>query len=88
VGPGPDSPQSQATTLGPQQRPTPPHGQVQSHHVSIEGDILQSINSKSGPPRKSAGPLGYTVGTSKVGPGPPRVQAGPLEWDPDPPVWV
>jgi hypothetical protein len=56
VGPSHGSPQSQATILGPQQRPTPPHGQVRSHHVSREGGILQSINSESGPSQESAGP--------------------------------
>jgi S-formylglutathione hydrolase FrmB len=40
VGPGHDSPQSRVTTLGPQQRLTPPHGRVRSRHVSREGDIL------------------------------------------------
>jgi hypothetical protein len=57
VGLGHDSPQSQATTLGPQQRPTPPHGRIRSRHMSTEGDILQSINSKSGLPQESAEPL-------------------------------
>jgi hypothetical protein len=60
MGPGHDSPQSQATTLGPQQRPTPPNGRVRCRHMSREGDILQSINSKSGPPRESAGPWIYS----------------------------
>jgi hypothetical protein len=55
VGPSHYSPQPRATTLGPQQRLTPPHGWVRSRHVSREGDILQGINSKSGPPWESAG---------------------------------
>jgi hypothetical protein len=50
VGPGHDSPQSRAITLGPQQRPTPLHGRVRSRHMSKKGDILQGINSESGPP--------------------------------------
>jgi hypothetical protein len=57
VGPSHGSPQSQATILGPQQRPAPPCGRVQSCHVSRESDILQDINSGSGPPWESAGPL-------------------------------
>jgi hypothetical protein len=87
VGPDHDSPQPRATTLGQQQRLTPPHGWVRSRHVSRESDIPQGINSESGPPWESAGPL-YTVWTSKISPGPPRVQTGPLEWDPDPPYGV
>jgi hypothetical protein len=66
VGPSHGSPQSQAAILGPQQHPTPPHGWVQSRHVSREGGILQSINSESGPPRESAGP-------SDIQSGPPRL---------------
>jgi hypothetical protein len=57
VGPDHDSPQSRTATLGPQRRPTPPHGRVRSRHVSREGDILQGINSKSGHPWESTGPL-------------------------------
>ena len=57
VGPGHDSPQPRATTQGQQQRPTPPHGRVRGRHVSRESDILQGINSGSGPPWESAGPL-------------------------------
>jgi hypothetical protein len=56
VGPSHGSPQPQAAILGPQQRPTPPHGWVRSRHVSREGGILQSINSGSGPQREIAGP--------------------------------
>jgi hypothetical protein len=40
VGPGHDSPQPRATTLGQQQHLTPPHGRVQCRHVSRESDIL------------------------------------------------
>jgi hypothetical protein len=98
VGQSHGLPQSHAAILGPQQRPTPPHGRVRSRHVSREGGILQSINNESGPPWESAGPRinspdpqgwswtpGYTVRTSEVGPGPPLVRAGPLEWDLNPP---
>jgi hypothetical protein len=100
VGSSCASPQPRAATLGPQQRPTPPHGRVRGRHESREGDILQSINSESGPPRESAGPPDVQCGPPrmvpdpriysldpKVGSGPPRVQAGPLEWDPYPSVW-
>jgi hypothetical protein len=38
VGPSHDSPQHRATTLGPQQRLTPPHGRVRSCHVFGESD--------------------------------------------------
>jgi hypothetical protein len=84
VGSSHDSPQPRVTTLGPQQRLTPPHWRVQSHHMSRESDIPQGLNSESGPPWECWTPR-YTVRTSKVGPGPPRVQVRPLEWDPDPP---
>jgi hypothetical protein len=57
VGPGHDSPQPRATTLGQQQRLTPSHGQVRGRHVSRESDILQGINSESGPPWESVGPV-------------------------------
>jgi hypothetical protein len=50
VGPGHDSPQPRATTLGQQQRLTPPNGRVRGRHVPRESDILQGINSESGPP--------------------------------------
>jgi hypothetical protein len=51
VGPGHDSPQPRATTLGQQQHLTPPRGQLRGRHVSRESDILQGINSESGPIR-------------------------------------
>jgi hypothetical protein len=57
VGPSHGSPRSQAAILGPQQRLAPPRGRVRSRHVSREGDILQDVNSGSGPPWESAGPL-------------------------------
>jgi hypothetical protein len=66
VGPSHDSPQPRATTLGPQQRLTPPHGWVRSRHVARESDILQGVNSESGPPWESAGPL--------------DIQSGPPSW--------
>jgi hypothetical protein len=88
VGPGHDSPQSRATTLGPQQRPTPRRGWVRSRHVSREGDILQGINNKSGPPWEGAGPL-------DIQSGPPRLVQDLHVCKPDPwngirtppPVW-
>jgi hypothetical protein len=49
VGPSHDSPRPRVTTLGPQQRLTPPHGRARSRHVSRESDIPQGLNSKSGP---------------------------------------
>jgi hypothetical protein len=49
VGPGHDSPQPRPTTLGQQQCLTPPHRRVRGRHMSRENDILQGINSESGP---------------------------------------
>jgi hypothetical protein len=72
VGPDPGSPQPQSTTLGQQQHPTPPRGQLQDRHVAREYDMLQGINSEFGPPWESAGPL--------------LMQTGPLGWVPDPSV--
>jgi hypothetical protein len=57
MGPDHGSPQPQATTLGQRQHPTPPHGQFRGRHVAREDDILQGINSESGPPWEGAGPL-------------------------------
>jgi hypothetical protein len=56
VGPSHDSPQPWATTLGPQQRLTPPHGRVWSRHMAREGDILQGSSSEPEPPWEGAGP--------------------------------
>jgi hypothetical protein len=64
VGPGHDSPQPRATTLGQQQRLTPPHGRVWGHHVSRESDILQGINNESGHPWESVGPMPDPYGPS------------------------
>jgi hypothetical protein len=66
VGPTHDSPQPRATTLGPQQCLTPPHGRVRSRLVSRESDIFQGINSESGPPWESVGPLGIQSGPSRL----------------------
>jgi hypothetical protein len=91
VGPGHDSPQPQATTLGQQQHLTPPRGRLRGCHVSRESDILQGINSESGPPWESAGPLDIqfeppswsrtpmcTDRTPRMGFGPPpRLGSGP-----------
>jgi hypothetical protein len=57
VGPGHDSPQPRATTLGQQQHLTPPHGRVRCRHMSRESDMLWGITSESGPPWESVGPL-------------------------------
>jgi hypothetical protein len=54
--------------------------------MARESDILQGINSESGPHGKVPDPWIYSLDL-QVGPGPPRVWTGPLEWDPDPPVW-
>jgi hypothetical protein len=80
VGPSHGSPQSQAAILGPQQRPTPPHGRVRSRHMSREGGILQSINSGFGPPRESARP-------PDIQSGPPRLVPDPRTYSPDPQGW-
>jgi hypothetical protein len=82
VGPGHDSPQLRATTLGQQQRLTPPHGRVRGRHVSRESDILQGINSESKPPWESAGPVPdpciYSPGLQVwLGPGPPLCEPEP-----------
>jgi hypothetical protein len=66
VGPGRDSPQPRVTTLGQQQRLTPPRGRLRGRHVARESDILQDVNSESGPPWESVGPL--------------DIQSGPLRW--------
>jgi hypothetical protein len=86
MGPGHDSPQPWATTLGQQQHLTPPRGRLQGRHVSRESEILQGINSESGPHGKVRDPWIYSPDL-QVGPRPPRVRTGPLEWDPDPPLW-
>jgi hypothetical protein len=66
VGPSHDSSQPRATTLGPQQRLTPPHGRVQSRHMSIEGDIPQGFNNESRPPWESAEPLDIQFGPPRL----------------------
>jgi hypothetical protein len=49
------------------QHPTPPRGRLRSRHVAREDDILQDINSGSGPPWESVGPLYVRTGpTGKV----------------------
>jgi hypothetical protein len=83
VGPDHDSPQPRTTTLGQQQRLTPPRGRLRGRHVARESDILQGINSESGPPWEVPDPWIYSPDL-QVGPGPPRVRTGPLEWDSDP----
>jgi hypothetical protein len=66
VGASHDSPQPRATTLGPQQHLTPPHERVWSCHVSRESDILQCINSESGSPWESTGPLDIQSGPPRL----------------------
>jgi hypothetical protein len=83
VGPDHDSPQPQATTLGQQQRPTPPRGWFRGRHVAREDDILHGINSESGP-GKVSDPCIYrpglrvrsrtSTGTNRT----PRMGSGPL----------
>jgi hypothetical protein len=60
VGPDHDLPQSWAATLGPQRRPTPPHGRVRSRHMSREGDILQGVNSGPDPHGRASDPRIYS----------------------------
>jgi hypothetical protein len=96
VGPSHDSPQPRATTLGPQQRLTPPHGRVLSRHVSRGSDIPQGLNSESEPPWESVEPLDIQSGPLRLvqdlyvckpdpyngfGPPPPPV------WGPGCPQW-
>jgi hypothetical protein len=77
VGPSHDLPQPRATTLGPQQRLTLPHGRVRSRHVSRESDIPQGPNSESGPPWESVGPLDRQSG-------PPSLVQDPHVYGSDP----
>jgi hypothetical protein len=77
VGPGHDSPQPRATTLGQQQRLAPQHRRVRGRHVSRESDILQDIKSESGPPWESAGPL-------DIQSRPPSLVQDPHVYGPDP----
>jgi hypothetical protein len=90
VGPDHDSPQPRATTLGQQQRLTPPRGRLRDRHVARESDILQGVNSEPGPPWESAGPLDIQSGppswsrtptctdrTPRMVSGPPRMGSGP-----------
>jgi hypothetical protein len=81
---GHDSPQPRATTLGQQQRLTPPHGRVRGRHVSRESDVLQGINSESGPPWESAGPLYIRSRPTSLAQDLHVCEPGPLEWDPEP----
>jgi hypothetical protein len=76
MGPGHDSPQPRATTLGQQQHLTPPHGRLQGRHMSRECDIPQAINSESGPPWESAEPL-------DIQSGPPTLVQDPHVYGPD-----
>jgi hypothetical protein len=77
VGPDHGSPQPRATTLGQRQHPTPPRGRFRGRHVAGEDDILQGINSESGPPRESVGPLYIQTG-------PPGKVQDPHGHKPDP----
>jgi hypothetical protein len=62
MGPDQGSSLPRATTLGQRQHPTPPHGRFRGRHVAREDDILQGINSESGPPWESLGPLYIQTG--------------------------
>jgi hypothetical protein len=62
VGPDHGSPQPRATTLGQRQHPTPPRGRFRGRHVAREDDILQGINSESGPHGKVPNPCIYKPG--------------------------
>jgi hypothetical protein len=64
------SPQPRTTTLGQQKRITPPRGWLRGRHVARERNILQGVNSESGPPWESAGPL--------------DIQSGPPSWSRSP----
>jgi hypothetical protein len=92
-GPGHDSPQPRATTQGQQQRLTPPHGRVRGRHVSRESDILQGINSESGPHRRVSDPCIYGPGlqvwprASTCANRTPRMGSGPPVWGPGRPQW-
>jgi hypothetical protein len=77
VGPGHDSPQPRATTLGQQYHLTPPHRRVRGRHMSRESDILQDINCEFGPPWESARPL-------DIQSGPPSLVQDPHVYRPDP----
>jgi hypothetical protein len=85
VGPSHGSPQSWAAILGPQQHPTPPHGQVRSRHVSREGDTLHGVNSGPEPHARAPDPWIYIL-DPKDGPEPPDIQSGPPRLVPDPHV--
>jgi hypothetical protein len=61
-GPGRDSPRLRVTTLGHQQHPTPPRGRLRDRHVAREDDVLQGINSESGPHGKVSDPCIYGPG--------------------------
>jgi hypothetical protein len=84
VGPGRDSPQLRVTTLGQQQHSTPPRGRLRGRHVAREDDILQGINSESGPHGKVPDPCIYRPGLwvrSRAATGAkrtPRMGFGPL----------
>jgi hypothetical protein len=94
VGPDHNSPLPRATTLGQQQHPTPPRGRFRGRHMAREDEILQGINSESGPPWERAGPLYIQIEppgkvqetrtptginwTPRMGSGPLCVGSGPL----------
>jgi hypothetical protein len=76
MGPDHDSPQPQATTLGQQQRLTPPHGRLRGRHVARESDILQGATVSLDHHGKVPDSRIYSPDLQD-GPGPPRVQTGP-----------
>jgi hypothetical protein len=66
MGPDHDSPQPRVITLGQQHHKAPPRGRPRDRHVAEESDILQGVNSESGPPWESVGSL--------------DIQSGPPSW--------
>jgi hypothetical protein len=56
---------------------SPPHRRVRGRHVFRKSDILQDINSDSGPPSESAGPL-------DIQSGPPSLVQDPHVYGPNP----
>jgi hypothetical protein len=81
--------------LGPQQRPTPPHGRVRSYHMSREGDILQGINIGPDPHGRTPDPRIYSSEPLRLvpdlhvcKPDPYNgIRTPPPEWGPGRPQW-
>jgi hypothetical protein len=88
-----DSPQPRATTLGPQQRLTPPHGRVWSRHVSRESDRPKASTVSSNPHGRVPGPWIYSLDLqdwswiSTCASRTPGMGSGPPVWGPGRPQW-